>query len=150
MSIKSWFLKRTLPDQIKRMIFLSSLAAYIRDLHKPDKETLERLNDLLLLSSNVEALRLPMEIQSKIWGSFDVQRLQCDGIQCQSLRNFELKGLAKSEVRIVANRLIEHMPTWMKYQSKEGIRQDIYRLFLGLDIVLGKPSQINKPQLQTT
>lgn len=140
MKLTSWLLNRVLPDPIKRMIFLSSLAAYIRNLDEPDKELLQKLNEILLLSSNAEALRLPMEIHSKIWGKFDTNRLRCDGINCSNMRDFKLEGLPKSQMRIVANRLIDYMPSWLKYHSREGIRQDIYRLFLGLDLVLDNQS----------
>ena len=139
MRFLTWFLGKVLPDSIKRMIFLSSLAAYIRDLNQPDKETLQKLNEILMLSANAEALRFPMEISSKIWGRFNTESL--DGIQCGQAHAFSLKGLHKSQMRIVANRLIDHQPRWLKYQSKEGTRQDIYKLFLSLDAVMGEKAK---------
>ena len=143
MTIKSRFLNWLLPDKIKRMIFLSSLAAYIRDLQKPDKETLKKLNEILLLCSNEEALRFPIEIHSKIWGRFDIECLQQSGIDVSNMREFHTRGLAKSEMRIVANRFIDYMPVWLKYQSKESIRQDIYRLFLGLEVITEHPKVVH-------
>lgn len=138
MKLFTWLLGKMLPDQIKRMIFLSSLAAYVRNLNQPDIETLEKLNEILLLSNNAEALRLPMEISSKIWGKFNIEQLKSAGASFDEENNLSMQGLQKSQMRIVANRLIDHMPKWLKYQSKEGTRQDIYKLFLSLDLIIGR------------
>ncbi len=142
MKVLSWLLTRSLPDPIKRLIFLSSLAAYIRDLDQPDIETLKKINEIMCLSGNAEALKFPMKIHTRIWGNFDTERLSCDGINCRSLKNFRLVGLPRSQMRIIANRLIDYMPVWLKYKSREAIRQDIYMLFLGLDSVLDKESKV--------
>lgn len=140
MTIRAKFLTWLFPDRIKRMIFLSTLAAHIRDLQQPDAETLSKLNDILLLSSDAKALRFPMEFHSRIWGKFNPVCLRKEGIAVDSICGLQTRGLAKSELRIVANRLIDYMPAWLKYQSKEGIRQDIYKLFFGLELIVDNAS----------
>lgn len=140
-SITNWVLTKVLPDRIKRLVFLSSLAAYVRDFDQPDDDTLYKLNEILSLSTNADALKLPMYIHTRIWGSFDVSRLKSCGLELKTMKNIRLDQMEQSQMRVVANRLIDYAPSWLRYQTKEYTRQDIYHLFLGLYVVLGNPSK---------
>ena len=138
-----WLLKKILPAAIKRLVFLSSLAAYVRDVKNPDQEMLEKLNEVLMLSSDPQALKLPMQINSVIWGKFNMDDIKVIGDQKHSSDSLSMSGLQRSQTRIMANRLIDYMPEWLRYQSKEKMRQDIYRLFLCMDQMKSK----NNPEI---
>lgn len=142
MKLKSWVLGKVLPNTVKRMIFMSSLAAYLRDIDQPEDEVLRKLNSVLRLSSDYRAMRFPIVFHSYIWDSFDTCTITDKGIACNSdtLKGFRLVGLSKPQARIVADKIIDYIPDWLRYASKNQTRKDVYRLFVTLEIFM--------PQLQ--
>ena len=121
-------LGRFLTPRAKRLIFLSSLTAYIKDVHDPDNATLEKINEMFSLSENTSALKFPMQVSTRIWGGFDTAELKYAGVNCSTLSEVGSQKLAISQMRIVANRLIKYMPDWLRYESNESMRQDIFKL----------------------
>lgn len=143
MKLTSWVLGKVLPDKVKRMIFMSSLAAYLRDIDQPEDEVLQKLNSVLRLSSDYRAMRFPIVFHSYIWASFDTCTITDKGIACEShtLKGFRLVGLTKPQARIVADKIIAYIPDWLRYASKNQTRKDVYRLFVTLELFM--------PQMQS-
>lgn len=143
MKLTSWVLGKVLPDKVKRMIFVSSLAAYLRDIDQPEDEVLQKLNSVLKLSSDYRAMRFPIVFHSYIWDSFDTGTITDKGIACESdtLKGFRLVGLSKPQARIVTDKIIDYIPDWLRYASKNQTRNDVYRLFVTLELFM--------PQMQS-
>lgn len=117
---------------------MSSLAAYIKSLDKPDEQLIKQLNHILRLAHDPNALKLPMEFSSFIWQNFSIDLIRCEGVACDRIKDFKMRGLTRGQSRRIANRFIEKMPKWLVYSSKTKIREDIFRLFLSLEIIDSK------------
>lgn len=126
-------LSKAFSDDIKRLIFLSSLAAYMENVTNPDNHTVNTLNELFSLSKSSAALKLPMQSHSKIWGSFDIRELNSSGIECKNMCELKNRKLTVPQLRIVASRLIRYMPKWLMYSSKENMKKDIFKLMQNIE-----------------
>ena len=125
-----------LPDKVKRMLFLTSLAAYVKDLKNPPLAALEKLNTLMLLSSNTSLLMFPIEIRSKIWADMTVKDLEEHlgrTVTFQELRKGDLNAAQK---RILTSMVIDKAPKCLIYGSNSRIRKDLYKMFDNLDTAL--------------
>jgi hypothetical protein len=94
--ILHYFLSFILPNRIKRMIYLSSLAPILLD-RKPDISLASELNSNLRIASNYNALLLPMYLSRYIWNDTDM----------------------------VKHNIIDHVPFWLKYGCNCTIRNDL-------------------------
>lgn len=117
-----------LPDYAKRILFLSSLAAHMNNVSNPDRELMEKLNELMSLSKDTGALRLPMLLHGKMWDTLDISELKQLDTPIKSLTEVPGAKLKMAQVRILAARIIRHIPKCLHYDSKEAMRNDIYRL----------------------
>lgn len=140
MSLGTWLLNKTLSSSIKRLIVLSSFAAHIRDLNKPDDETLEKLNQIMALSSDAKAMLFPMKLHSRIWSRFDHQKLEEIGFAFNDPHAITTENISNSQIRILIKQVINSLPQWLVYQSHEEMRKDFYHLLTTLDVL--KPVQI--------
>lgn len=122
------FLNRSLTKDNKRMIFLTSLTAFIKDSKNPDDLVLEKLNELFSLSKDPNVLRGPMMLHPRIWDAFSMTDLRDKGITCTTLSKLEPQTMSMSQFRILANHLIRYAPEWLRYDSATNMRNDIYKL----------------------
>ena len=137
------FLGYVLSDRTRKMIFLSSLAGYIQNITNPDNQMVEKINELFSLSRNPSALKLPIQMNAKIWSAFDQSRLVKADLKGVCLSDVCDTRLSIPQLRIVANQLIDSVPKWLIYGSREAMRQDIYKL-------LQAPSQTFQPSPVTS
>lgn len=118
------------------MIFLSSLAAYIKDIKAPPLAVLEKFNDIMMLSSNPNALMFPIEIKSKIWANLKPEDFEKLRGGCNTFADLEVKRLNPVEKRIISSAIINKAPKCLLYSSFINIRKDIYRMFDNMDYAL--------------
>lgn len=131
--MKTWLLSRVLPPKVKRMVFISSLAAYIKQLDEVDDYMADQLNLILGLTDDSRNLRLPMHFSTSLWKGSDKELLET--AHCSRISDLTLRGLTLSESRKVANIIISRAPKWLIYTSKTKLREEIYKLFLSLEII---------------
>lgn len=126
-------LNTLLPDRIKRMIFISSLAAHIKEVSNPDKVLIGKLNKLLELSSSDGALKLPMSAHQRIWHNLEPNTIYASTRQSDSpltsLSELQSHRLPPQQLRIVSEQIIKFTPDWLRYGSNRQIRSDLMRLF---------------------
>lgn len=128
---ENWFVRflgSVLSPSAKRMIFLSSLAAHLKNVNNPDRDLLEKLNELMSLSKDSSALRLPMLMQARIWDSFDVSEIKQLNAPVKTLAEVPGSRLSMAQLRILSIRIIRHIPKCLHYDSTEMMRQDIFKL----------------------
>lgn len=132
------FIDWVLPIRIKRLIFISTLFAGIKNITDPSDTHLHKLNDLMKLSEIDQAIGLPMCFGNWLWkkrlpeGIF--LRYQKDSVlQLCEINNKELSDV---EMRIIANTVINRTPAWLLYTSRRKMRDDLIQL-LGVMPQLG-------------
>ena len=117
-----------LSPRTRKLIFLSSLAGYLQKVTNPDNEMVEKINELFSLSRDPTALKLPMQMSARIWSAFDESALLQAGINTPALSELSNSKLSAPQLRIISNQLINTVPCWLIYGSREAMRQDICKL----------------------
>jgi hypothetical protein len=122
-------LKRHLPGRTKRLIFLASFSARLKGSNNFDSATLKKLNEAMALASSDSSIKLPVHLSRAIWDGktvFDI----CDENVCSA-------PFDTAHVRLLAQRVIDAMPSWLRYGEEAVIKEDISKLLDNRDIVLG-------------
>ena len=133
------FLNTVLSSENKRIIFLSSLTAFLRDTSDPDRQTLERLNEIFRLSSQPDALRFPMIAQKRIWKAIDIKDIQVPGITVGN-ECVDGKRPPVAQLRILANQVLDQCPDWLRYGSKSQMRKEVISLLSKMDQIHSQPT----------
>lgn len=120
-------LTNILPHKTKRLFFIASLIASIKNIKDPDDNILVLINQKFDLSDSREALALPVWVGVKLWFGRVPKNLclQCnDGIPLINLADLDGKRLTPGEMRVAANSVINCAPNWIKYGSRRTMRND--------------------------
>ena len=126
-----------LPNRMKRLIFISSFIAHIRDNSDSDKELIAKLNKLLQLSNSDSALELPMMLHKKIWDNITIKEIFISkNIPMDSVSEIATIKFVKPQVRVVSEEIIRLIPNWLRYGSNTQIRSDLVTLFTNMDNLL--------------
>ena len=120
--------KYILPIKTKRLIYLSTLVAGIKNTKEPDESLVKRINKALHLSDIDEAILLPMWVGKNYWGKKLSKGIFLGHLPKLHISDLDNKILSFAEMRVVANEIIKHTPDWMDYGSKRILRGDIIRL----------------------
>lgn len=128
------FLDGFLPDRFKRMIFLSSLMAYIQGTKSPDKELINKLNQLLHLASSSNPVMVPPLFNQQIWKQIVPRNepLGKTGVTLAQLSEVQDYKIFTSQARSVSDRIIKNTPSWLKYGSNNQMRADLMKLLQGV------------------
>lgn len=123
-------LNKALPDDVKRLIFISSITGYLRNIHTPESALAQRLNDLMNIGNRSNSLLFPIMINSTIWRDLDPDKeLRLKGINYRDLIKFKKNETSIKHLRILSNLFIDNSPLFLKYGSKSKMRCDLMRLF---------------------
>lgn len=142
-SIFNFLLDKLLPNFAKRTILLSSLVGCIVDIPRSidvidDKETISlvnKLNNLFNLSKSTVGLASPMIIHHLVWHGLFKETLifTRTKLEITSLADLSKHKLNTVEKRIVANKVLDSIPKWLRYNSRNKIRADLITLFDNVD-----------------
>lgn len=136
-------LGKLLPKRAKRIIFVSSFIAHIQNCQNPDKTLLNKLNLLLELSGDYNALDLPMRLHNKIWGNIEISKILEDkNISIFSSDQVVQVEFLTSQIRTVSEQIVKATPEWLRYDSNTKMRSDLIKLFKNLGDLLQKPLAI--------
>lgn len=104
------------------MVFMSSLASIAQDKTKNDKVFIQKLNNLLQLSTfSDNALKLPMHISSIIWSNKQILEQEINQLtQCTQ---------ADEKAHESALRIVESTPEWLLGNNPTAAIKDIIALF---------------------
>lgn len=126
--IKYCFLNR-LSNRMKRLIFLSSFFGYTKPVDTLSTETMVKLNTVLALAHNVDAIEFPVVIRTWLW-NHEID----DGIviedRCILLTEFYKQSFTFSDFSRIADFLMSKAPDWMVYGTRDIIAQDLQNLHL--------------------
>jgi hypothetical protein len=132
LAVKAGFsslLEQLINGRTKRMIFLTSFQARLKDEPTFDNETLHKLNEAMALVSDTSAMKLPVHLSKAIWQGKTVYDICGENV---SVGKFSGESIKK-----VAQRVISAMPLWLRYDDKEVITKDVERLLSSQEVVFG-------------
>ena len=108
-------LNKFLPDNVKRLIFISSITGYLRDIQTPESALAERLNNLINMVNR---------------SNFDPDKeLKLKGLVYADLIKFKEGNTSMKDLRILSNVFIDNSPHFLRYGSKKEMRNDLIHLF---------------------
>lgn len=129
------FLNDFLPNRIKRLIFLSSLLAYIQGTKNPDEELVCKLNQLLQLSHSSKSAMVPSMLNERIWAGV-VSRdkpVANTGVVLSRLHEIQDYKILTHQARTVSDNIIKNIPYWLKYGSNKQMRSDLVKLLTNVN-----------------
>lgn len=112
-------LDRHLPERTKRLLFLASFSAQLRDPREYDQEMLHKLNQMFELSSDDAALKLPVHLSHAIWRNRPLE----PGLRL-TLRSECIQGRAST----IATKVVKAMPRWLRYGDDKRMLTEITQL----------------------
>lgn len=138
-SLTARILGHVLPRRMKRLIFVSSFIAHIKNSTNPDKELLSKINKLLMLSSSDEALLLPVQLHQQIWHKVVLKDVLSEkNIEIDDISQIASYSFKKPQIRTLSEEIIRVIPNWLMYGSKTQIRSDLICIFQNMDTLLTK------------
>jgi len=105
-----------LPRHIKRLMLYSSLTAIIRHQPELDRDTLEKLNDVMHLSSDVDAMKFPVFIKRAIWKGEQPIQIHPDMF---------VGSPTATNVDALAQQLIDKIPRWLRYDHESTLHDEV-------------------------
>lgn len=123
-SLLSGLLRRLLPTRTKRLILFASLSARLcDDKTKFNSATLHKLNAVMALSNEDQALALPVHLSRVIWkkdsGNVVLYPTQMDTKPTED----------------VINAILNEIPSWLKYGNRKGMREDLVQLMRNQELI---------------
>lgn len=126
-AFRRWFrgwLFRKLPIRVKRMMFLSSLFAYLIGKKKPSDQSIKRLNVVLKLYNDHDAIKFPILIYKSLWKSLD-DNINFYSDIGETFAQYAKRLAVSGRSREIGEVVFRHSPYWMLYGDRETIVKDI-------------------------
>lgn len=118
-------LYKALPRRIRRLVFIASVVGYLHDSVNVPDALIDKLNRLLNLAHDPNAIRFPIVIHNVIWRSLKEVSLAEHGIVASSLKEYIKNLKTEEEISQLADLLIENAPCWTLYEKPEVIEKEL-------------------------
>lgn len=123
------FLKYRLSPRIKRMIFLSSLLGFTKPKDLLSIDTIIKINEVLGLAHDVEAIRLPMFIRTWVWDHEFNEEIPVNNRSVMLSQFYDVQ-LTRIDFGLLSDYIISKAPDWLIYAGKDVICRDIESLHI--------------------
>lgn len=123
------FLKHKLSTRIKRMIFLSSLLGFTRSKDLPSIDTIIKINEVLGLAHDVDAIKLPIFIREWVWNHEFQEDILVSNRRIKLSQFYDLE-LSKNELERLVDYIISKTPDWLVYASRDIVSYDLKSLYM--------------------
>ena len=147
-TLKKWLSSRlavsvvnTLDSHKKRILTIASLFGYLFDEHIRDKGLEVRLSKIMNLTENSNALTFPLIYHDLIWKEIEEQ--QRSGILVNlkdSILKMKNGEACQHDVKSLADSFVAVMPTYLFYDNKDVVKEDIVHLFESIKFIRGENS----------
>jgi uncharacterized Fe-S cluster protein YjdI len=117
------------PKKAKRLIFVISILALIENSKTLNKELTHKLNAILQLAYDEEALKFPAYLKEWIWKNRIKDRMiEINGVKFDISDN---AAIIQHDPKCVmlSKSILSIMPLWLMYASSEEMTHDIRMLF---------------------
>lgn len=118
-----------LSPRMKRLVFLSSLVAQIKDEAFPMEKSTKKANELLHLSGDHTSLFFPFQLCSVIWRGKTKKEIIGGDV--------DLDDFGPARIAEVSSTVVENAPSWLHYGDDPLIKQDVQTILQNRTEVLG-------------
>lgn len=121
-NLHNWFTLQLgkLPNRTKRLIFLASFSARVKEAQVLDNDTLKKLNEIMNIAGSEDALKLPVQLSKAIWDG------QTVFAQCRPLH--QQGPLQEPTMQDLVQQIKNAMPKWLHYGREGDVEADLTRL----------------------
>lgn len=122
------FAENNFPKRFKRLIYISSILAIVKQIREPDQFLINKINDVFKIARYPDAMIFPMYIKSLIW--FDLteetfiqinnRKIQITELDCQCFDNHDCEAIGQYFNRTA--------PSWIRYGSERLMVDDVVTL----------------------
>lgn len=128
-----------LPRRFKRMIYISSLFGLILNTENPDRELLNKLNDLISLAKNSRTCEVPILLRKAIWKDLGQHNLNIDAGESIALQDVASRSLTTDNCLAIGTHIAKLVPAWLCYGSVAIMANDVIMLIKQLRNLQGNP-----------
>lgn len=122
----SALLGRILPTRTKRLILFASLSArFCGDKSKFNSTTLHKLNSVMALSSEDQALALPVHLSKVIWKT-----------DAGNVMLYPTPQTDAAPAEDLVNSILNEIPSWLRYSNRKGMREDLVQLMKNQELIV--------------
>lgn len=125
----SSFLETSLPGRTKRLILFTSIVAKAKGTRDLDLVTLRKLNNLMDLAGEENAMKWPASLSKAIWDG----KTSVDAIALLSNGD----SIPESTIGDLVLQIKECVPRWLRYGRDGDLDADLQKLFQHKTEVLG-------------
>jgi hypothetical protein len=149
-TLKKWLSSRvavsvvnTLDNHKKRIVTIASLFGYLFDEHIRDKGLEVRLSKIMNLAENSSALTFPLIYHDLIWKEIEEQQLGGDLVSLKdNILKMKNDGIGQVDAKSLADLFVAVMPTYLFYDNKDVVKEDIIQLFESIKFIRGETTQL--------
>ncbi|MDU7869535.1 MAG: hypothetical protein E7J78_20720 [Pantoea sp.] len=120
-TVLKYMLSKLVSQHVKRIVAMSSLAAKCNRLGRLEREGIDRLNALLVLTiqGRQDALVAPSKLKDFVWG-----KTKLDEVLTPEVLS---RPMSEEQAREISLRIVDLTPMWLRY-GKPLMLEDIYKL----------------------
>lgn len=111
-----------IPRRTKRLILYASLTALLKQQSELDRQTLEKLNQVMgLTTETVDAMNLPVKLRVAIWKGSQPIRIP---------DTFFTQQPNEQDLQSTLAELIAKIPAWLRYGKDTELKADVQRYLM--------------------
>jgi hypothetical protein len=126
--------KKNLPNNMKRMMFISSTLGIITKVKHPDFHLIEQLNDIFHMAQYTEAIKFPMYIKNIIWSDLESCTISLPGKEV-NICEINITNLTYNQRAELADLFVLRAPDWIKYGNDSEMKLDLVTLLSNFNLL---------------
>lgn len=131
--------EKNFPKRFKRLIYISSIIAIIKQIREPDHILIAKLNDIFKIARYPDAMIFPMYIKSFIWRDLKADNIININGKCVLVSDIECNCISETDYEAIAKYFNSIAPGWLKYGSEKLMIYDVVLLMKHLRDFDNKP-----------
>lgn len=118
-SIGQFFLSKLISTHGKRIIFITSLYFQVVQLERLKADALSKLNSMMNLAANEQALQLPAALRGIVWNHTTIgEELSVELLD---------QEISTERAHLLSERVVELSPSWVRYNRRDML-SDVFDL----------------------
>jgi hypothetical protein len=133
------YMSDKLPKKFKRMIYLSSIAAFMEQKCDPDSSLARQINSIMRLAKYPDSMIFPMYIKTAIWKNIGSNPIVTNtGKFVKASDILDKQEYRESED--VAVHFVSYAPEWLRYADPSVMLNDVMDLIHTLKTIRRQPA----------
>lgn len=119
-SVMEFLLSKITSQHGKRILFITSLYFQVVRIERMKAEIITKLNEVMGLTSNEDALRFPAKIRGVVWSNTDLTAALSEEVLD--------KDISEDRAREISEHVVDIAPKWVRYGRRADMVTDVMTL----------------------